>query len=126
MFNSRKGDKVKTVKIFIMSFYLLLSIFGSGLPTYADVVFDNGGPDLNQNGVISDSKTGPQWIADDFSFNSSTQIDGIRFWGNYSGNYIPTVDDFTNTFYSDNGNNLPDPTNIISSRSVGDINRTDT
>jgi hypothetical protein len=102
-------------------------LVAAGLPASGSaesIVFDNFNGEFSIANVIGESSAFR--FADDFSFLGSTEVSGVRFWGSYSPSTPPASDDFTITFYGDDGSDLPDPGNIIASINVGDIGRVDT
>ena len=64
-------------------------------------------------------------FADDFTLAGPETINAIRFWGGYSPTDTPLSDDFTMIIYGNSGG-LPDGSNVIATRLIGDPGRTDT
>lgn len=94
-------------KLIVAAVILAMTMLSGG--AFADVIFDNGGPD-GQDAWFSD----PVWAdfrnADDFVLGSGASvITDIHWWGVYgSGNTQPALNDFTIIIYETAaGANLP-------------------
>lgn len=107
--------------------FLVFAITTSGA-TYAGIVFDNGGPNLD-NAHHSDFDTSNPsdtvLMGDDFTLNAQTTIRDVHWFGAYAfSNIPPAADNFSIRFY-DFSNPTPD-TNAFASYSVGNVTRTNT
>lgn len=111
---------MKILKFLLAAVVVLIPFKGTA---EAIVIFDNFTNDFDNDWSITTSIVFRS--ADDFSFLSSSEVDGVRFWGGYLDT-PPTVDDFTFVLYGDDGSGLPDAGNIVATRHVGDIGRVDT
>lgn len=110
---------MKIIKILLAAIVAQVPFMGT---VEATIVFDNFTDDYDNDWLITTSIVFRS--ADDFSFLSSSIVNGVRFWGGYRDT-SPTVDNFTIVFYGDDGSGLPDVGNIVATRHVGDIGRED-
>ncbi len=87
--------------------YLLCTLLFSILPATADVIYDNGVPDLTQAWASDfDGNFSSSYFeqADDFQLQpGQTTITDVHWWGVYSPGNTPGADDFTIRIFEDNG-----------------------
>ena len=103
----------------VMGCFLVLGV--SPILSAAGIVYTNGDPFADNGTHYSKSDTVPasQIVADNFQLATNATIDSVRWWGTWNF-YTPATDDFTVNFYADD-TGLPDPSQLIASRNVGNV-----
>jgi len=103
---------------------LVVSLLAS--TCHAGIVYTNGDPFADDGTHYSKSDTigSPQIMADNFQLTTPATINSIRWWGAWNF-YTPTTDNFTIIIYGDNSG-LPDPSNVIANRHIGNVVETST
>lgn len=100
-----------------------------GQAAMADVVWDNGMPDLGNafhSDVDTSAPASSTILGDDFSFAGSTNLNSFTFYGIYASNGVPVAtDNFTVAIY-DNSGPVPSTTALHSFNVGNDVNRADT
>lgn len=85
-----------------ISLALLSAALFATVPAAADVIYDNGIPDLS-GGYFSDFDF-PQQVADDFILQpGATVITDVHWWGVYAYSDTPAADNFTIRIFADTG-----------------------
>jgi hypothetical protein len=103
-----------------------LAVLCPQVVSHGGIIYTNGDPFADNGTHYSKSDTVPrsQIGADNFVISSNATIDSVRWWGSWNFFNSPN-DNFTVNFYGDNGG-LPDPSNLISSQSIGNAMETST
>jgi hypothetical protein len=100
-----------------------LVFVGVVAPVGADVIFDNGGPDLSTSAVISTLGDGLLVVADDFLLQAgASTVTDVHWYGAYGSNLVSDFDDFTIRFLADIGGD-PEPTPSVLDLNVGNVGR---
>ena len=119
-----KGKDLKSIYSLIVSLLMTQCCFAGVLYSNGDQFADFGTHYSKSDTVPGGGSLLGQVMADNFTLSSDSTIDSVRWWGAWNF-FKPAIDDFTiNIYGSDNG--LPDASNLIASRVVGNVVETAT
>ena len=86
----------------LLTVFMMVGVIAIALPASADVIFDNGAPDLGESWVSDVAWYAEQ--ADDFQLQpGATLLTDVHWWGVYGGEQTPQIDSFTIRLFADNG-----------------------
>ena len=92
----------------LLTVFMMVGVIAIALPASADVIFDNGAPDLGESWW---SEVGDNYQeADDFVLQAgATFLTDVHWWGVYASDQSPQTDSFTIRLFADDGG-APDTT----------------